>query len=135
MAYPNCSYYPGHRFVWGITFCLLLAVVTAHAASPSTWYAEDNARWFGGRLPKDVAVRYSAHMPNGFWAYTRRLPDGRFVITLERYLARTPNAARLTLLHEMAHIATWGREFNDHGPIWQAEMHRLADAGAFDALW
>jgi hypothetical protein len=45
--------------------------------------------------------------------------------------------AHLTLLHEMAHMAVdikWQRGMG-HGKNWQAEMRRLAEAGAFDSDW
>lgn len=44
---------------------------------------------------------------------------------------------RLTLLHEMAHIAVEIRHKRPmgHGAIWQAEMLRLAKIGAFANWW
>jgi hypothetical protein len=43
----------------------------------------------------------------------------------------------LTLLHEMAHMAVEvGHNRNmGHGKVWQAEMLRLARAGAFKTIW
>ena len=43
----------------------------------------------------------------------------------------------MTLLHEMAHIATWksDKSKKGHGPVWQKEMLRLAKMGAFKNLW
>jgi predicted SprT family Zn-dependent metalloprotease len=49
-------------------------------------------------------------------------------------LAGNPKQLRLTLFHELAHLATWG-EFPWHGPRWRWEMRRLAAIGAFDSLW
>ena len=43
----------------------------------------------------------------------------------------------LTLLHEMAHISVdrKNKRFCAHGPLWQEEMKRLANLGAFNKLW
>lgn len=40
---------------------------------------------------------------------------------------------RMTLLHEMAHMALWPDR--KHGKKFTAEMLRLAQLGAFDKLW
>ena len=41
--------------------------------------------------------------------------------------------AKLTLLHEMAHLALPNKI--EHGSVFQKEMVRLAKAGAFEGLW
>lgn len=100
----------------------------------ATVYAGLNATYWSGKLPADTIVSFGALPPKSM-ANTTRDAAGRFHITLEWESNKLPNVARLTLFHEMAHIATWDAEFNPHGMHWRKEMHRLADAGAFDEIW
>ncbi len=98
-------------------------------------YAGLNTAYWQGRLPTSTIVSFGASGREDAMAYTTRDRAGVFHITLDWECNKLPNVARLTLFHEMSHIATWDREFNPHGKYWRAEMHRLADAGAFDEIW
>ena len=90
-------------------------------------FLEYNEQFFGNRLPADTIVKWSHSLP----------VMGRFegnTIIINDYFKRWASVWRLTLLHEMAHLAT-DSEVEEHGPRWRREMHRLARAGAFDGLW
>ena len=52
------------------------------------------------------------------------LDDGTPIIELSRPLVElnSEEEVRDTILHEIAHVLTWG---DDHGPKWQAECRRL----------
>lgn len=47
------------------------------------------------------------------------------------------NYALSTLLHEMCHLSLWYQKKNPrtHGPLFQHEMKRLANLGAFNTIW
>jgi SprT-like family len=94
------------------------------------WFATYNRRYFSNRLPA-TTVR---------WAFlglkygeTEQLENGQFLIRIDIARNREGIMTLITMLHEMCHVATAGKGF-DHGPAWQAEMHRLMLEGAFDEL-
>lgn len=66
--------------------------------------------------------------------------DGQeFFITLQPYVANHYCAAKVALLHEMAHIHVYfntlgDRRFRKHGPTFQAEIDRLYRLGAYRKL-
>lgn len=112
-------------------------------------YRRLNRICFGGALPKDTELRWVERFPG----YPRRVgmtgtyraangskygPISGFCIKLSRRTERFGLAeVGLTLLHEMAHVATW-RQCNrrsPHGRAWVREMRRLAAEGHFDRLW
>ncbi len=82
----------------------------------------------GYDLPIDCPVRWSTRMPNmGLFS-----PD--FGILINRELLPWTAAWRLTLIHEMAHLAT-EEEKAEHGPRWRKLMRKIASTGALDLLW
>lgn len=85
-----------------------------------------NREWFGNQLPPDTIVKWATI--KGMGTYN----DG--VIEVNRKLREWPPAWKLTLLHEMAHLAT-DSELAEHGPRWLRQMHSLARRGAFDKFW
>lgn len=109
-------------------------------------YRRYNKRYFGGRLPA-VSVRWSekiqpAHRERARKAYgwfTATDEGGEILIssTLKPFF----ELWRMTLLHEMCHVAL--REHPEeiaatsekHSKPWFREMRRVAAAGAFDDLW
>ena len=91
-------------------------------------YDEYNQLYFGGKLSHDILVKW-VRLP-------RRLMGQADLegIDINLNLRGTSCLWRFTLLHEMSHIATY-TEIEEHGPMWQAEMHRLANIGAFEKVW
>lgn len=96
------------------------------------WYATYNSRYFSGHLPKDTKVRWA--FLEGRYGETANPQDNFFVIRLDIPKNREAIMAKQTLLHEMCHVATYGKELDFHGPLWQAEIHRLMMEGAWDDL-
>lgn len=94
------------------------------------WYRDANQRWFGGKLPDDVDLFWAPH--DGCSGMAWQEGDG-FVILINPAYALDFHVARLTLLHEMAHLALW--PYRKHGPRFEAEMRRLAKSGAMKGLW
>ena len=92
------------------------------------WYANYNARWFGGRLPADVDVFYA---PLDGCAECAAHANGERVIIIDTRVAGRRHS-KGDLLHEMNHLDTddW-----THGRKFQAGMKRLALGGAFNRIW
>lgn len=99
-----------------------------------------NDGYFDGKLPK-TTVHY-AEVPNeqdviGFSVCD--MDDDAGPTTCEIWVVPhyniEPMSANLTLAHEMCHVALYGKEFDDHGPVWQGCMKRLAVEGAFEGSW
>lgn len=90
-------------------------------------YRRHNKHWFRGRLPQ-CRVRWSKHLRD-MAEY-----DGDQSIKINAAFKDWPGAWNMSLLHEMAHVATRS-ECIEHGPRFKAEMLRLARAGAFDPYW
>lgn len=94
-------------------------------------YAEFNRKYFGNRLPKDMAVRYADL--EGKWGRTNIYHDIRpLFIEISWQLRRTQCFSAMTLLHEMVHVK-YPRL--NHGPKFHREMKRLAKIGAFNNWW
>lgn len=94
------------------------------------WYREANTRWFEGKLPDDVDVLYAPHA--GCVGIAGQSGDSFFIQVNPAY-AMDVSIVKLTLLHEMAHVALW--PYRTHGPKFQQEMLRLANAGAMNGKW
>lgn len=91
-----------------------------------------NRMYWSGRLPATVVVWAGMEKSYG---ETDLLPDGRYIIRLDILRNREGNVIRTTLLHEMCHVKTWGKDDkNPHGSIWLAELHRIMLEGAFDDI-
>ncbi len=95
------------------------------------WFREYNQRYFGGTLPRDTAVYYAT--VDGAYGDCDYKSDGRFHIRINPDNTWGRSVRRLTLLHEMVHIAVWPRV--THGPYFEREMMRLASAGAMRGIW
>jgi len=107
------------------------------------FYLFINRRWFNGELPLDTILTWEP-CGDDRWASCELLSDGRFHIRIDRAVRGIHSYWLQLLFHEMAHIQvylTTGRWINCdkriHGKksLFQAEMKRLAAAGAFDDLW
>ena|ERR1700744_668168 len=94
------------------------------------WYREYNQKWFSGELPEDTDVLYAPI--EGTHGDALGHAD-QSVIRINPACAIDSRIIRMTLLHEMVHVALW--PYNTHGARFEAEMLRLAAAGAFKGLW
>ena len=125
---------------------LCVSTVSAHPRTRVTSaflqeaFGHLNDGYFDGNLPRDTRVIYGG-APNDEEVigatYCTYDPHGGIsgctIYIVPKYNLVAPQALE-TLIHETAHIATYGRDF-DHGPIWQHEMLRLAEEGAFTGIW
>jgi len=101
------------------------------------WYDQYNLKYFANKLPKNTIVKWGnpGLEPDGRKSYAVTIEnDGYFEIIINPELNLGEQTAKMVLLHEMAHISTWAKDLS-HGLVWQKEMHRLADEGAFEDLW
>ena len=89
-------------------------------------FLDYNQRWFNGKLAPDTIVRWAEMDEMG-------TSTGQLIL-VNRKLRRWDSAWKLTLFHEMAHVAT-DSEVAEHGPRWLRVMRSLARRGAFDKLW
>ena len=91
-------------------------------------YRTFNRKYFGSRLlPLDeVDLRWASIRDMGY-------EKGGEIVLNRRYRHREA-VWKLTLLHEMCHLAL-PKSKSDHGKEFQCEMLRLARAGAFKGLW
>ncbi len=106
-------------------------------------YDEINVRYFAGRLPA-MPVLWEPKLADvgrlGSRPFTLEGMFGhigaRQAILLNDHLRADPAAATRTLCHEMVHAYLYeiGDRTTDHGPAFQAELRRLADAGAFAGI-
>jgi hypothetical protein len=96
------------------------------------WYRLYNRKYFRGKLPSSIFIVYETveRAYGDCWV----TPEGWFRIRVNPDLCVGRSARRFTLMHEMVHVDLWG--VNDrHGPIFDAQMLRLAAAGAMKGLW
>jgi hypothetical protein len=96
-------------------------------------YDAIDAQYFDRRLPA-IAVRWEEGLADvgpliaeGF--RVEGLTNGHLIL-LNPDVRSNPDELRRTLCHEMVHVAVW-RRATDHGPIFQHELRRLSEAGAF----
>lgn len=98
-------------------------------------YNEFNKSYFGNSLPNST-VRFSNVCGNGLGvSFMVTHPTTKLAMAFLIFINSnlwSADLIELTLLHEMAHLRTWG---NKHGKKWQKEMHRLAAMGAFNERW
>ena len=112
--------------VWSVRF----AVAQEHRRTPQYlhgMYQELNKQFFDSALP---TTRFE-------WADLTDVPamgrtfkesDDSFVIQIDRstnFSFWTDDEFRDTMEHEICHIATWQKEQDAHGPVWQACMARI----------
>jgi SprT-like family len=115
---------------------LVLPVSGFPSHDPQVWYAQYNEEYFWKSLPDDTEVDLVTDLPDGNMG-TAVCADfhRQCVIQIEERSNPVTRSQKITLLHEMCHVATWRQQDNPHGSKWQACMHRIADRGAFDNLW
>lgn len=90
-------------------------------------YRKLNKRWFSNKLPTDTIVGWAAIKDMGA---TVESTNGRLVIAISKQFRKWPVQAECTLLHEMAHVATW-EEVAMHGKRWKRLMRKLYKREAF----
>jgi hypothetical protein len=96
-----------------------------------------NGKYWSGKLPHTVIV-WTALGTRKFGETTQD-EGGRFIIRLDSAKNREQIIAKTTILHEMAHVKTWGDTCHvvdkpDDCARWLAEIHRIMAEGAFDDL-
>lgn len=96
------------------------------------WYKQYRARFFTNTLPlpSEMELLFDDVPPHGQCEEDEAGETN--IIRIYRGWGNFEDVARMTLLHEMAHIhiAHWR-----HGEPFQKEMLRLATLGAFRGLW
>jgi hypothetical protein len=109
-------------------------------------YRSYNDTYFGGKLPKDTAVLYSADPddPTNIGATQCSVdPSTMKPMSCTIYVAPYANVAQPvaieTMIHEMCHIQTFvaGKTDGDgsHGKEWTACMLGVAMSGGMDGVW
>ena len=88
-----------------------------------------NKAWFRNRLPAGTVVRFCRLNKK---IVADAVPGE---IRMNTRFRDCPRITEMTLLHEMVHLLLWGGGEDDHGDKFQAEMLRLAQAGAFRYCW
>jgi SprT-like family protein len=88
---------------------------------PSRWFAELNARYWRGRLPRYRVIQRAGVPGDG------RCNNARQTILLGPH--PSSEDLRLTLLHEMCHSGTCRPEHDHHGPRFLRKMRRLVQLG------
>lgn len=123
---------------WLLTLTLLFSLSPAPPVDLQVWFAGYNEMYFNDALPKTVLVDWHLNDPR-YLGLTDYEEHGEYYhIMLNPEYNKSGKTARLTLLHEMCHVSLRHDddvEFDQHGPKWQACMHRLANAGAMEDLW
>ena len=101
-----------------------------------------NRKYFGNELPK-IPVQWS-EVISDYAVYEQPSDDSDGLIRISSETRKFNSVWRMSLLHEMCHvklreypeeIAAKSRTPRSHSNIWQKEMMRLAQAGAFKTLW
>lgn len=104
------------------------------------WYLFFNRKYFKGELPtepEDIVLFWEPHNSTEDVAdCDLKLMEGTFVVRLDPVLKVNLGYAKMALLHEMVHVKIWKKHPKvTHGDVFQAEMLKLAQAGAFQELW
>jgi len=89
-------------------------------------YLDYNKKYFNNRLPDDIKVKWGRSN-----IYMGLCFDDHIMINRE--LMKWHSIWRMTLLHEMCHLASED-ECSQHGRRWKKQMWRLMRLGAFNKL-
>lgn len=112
--------------VWGVQF----AIAQEHRRTPQylqAMYQELNKQFFQNALPA-ARLEWADLTHADAMGQTFQENDDSFVIQVDRntnFSFWIDSELRDTVEHEACHVATWGAEENDHGPVWQACMTRI----------
>jgi predicted metal-dependent hydrolase len=96
-----------------------------------TWYKRYNRKYFRGKLPP-ISLRF-AKTEKAVFGYTNFRGNKPIAIIISQRIRYWDRLVKQVLLHEMCHVGLSPRI--EHGPKFEAEMRRLARAGAFRGLW
>lgn len=101
------------------------------------WYDKYNLNWFDSSLPSDTLI-YWEPPPVAFGTSCPVFENDHkhFVIKLDPSIKGVPDFWKQVLIHEMVHVKLWPKHPRSlHGKLFQDEMKRLANDGAFRLLW
>lgn len=93
------------------------------------WYRRYNKKFWKNRLP-EIPVRFANIKDLGQTHFEGHEP---VYIQIKREMKFSRALSLMTLLHEQVHVFLPDRII--HGPKFEAQMLRLARAGAFKGLW
>lgn len=101
------------------------------------WYDRYNRDWFNSELPSHTVIYWEPIVDgDGSTCPIYEVDNSQFVIKIDPSIKGFLNVWKLTLLHEMVHVRLWPKHSrHQHGKLFQDEMLRLANAGAFRRLW
>jgi hypothetical protein len=93
-----------------------------------------NTMYFGGRLPRTTRIMSSEVVDEGNIAETtwENSDPKRPIVKIVPSKNATWNAARMSLIHELIHVALGPNVDDSHGPKFKRELRRLVLAGALD---
>lgn len=87
-------------------------------------YQGTNREFFDGQLP-DVVVKVEDLSEVRAEGETYKESKDLFVIVLDPKWNTSEDEAMHTVWHESCHVATWGEEPDEHGPLFQECMRRF----------
>jgi hypothetical protein len=87
-------------------------------------YQKTNMEFFGGQL-QDVEVKAYDLSEEKAEGITYREAEDSFVIVLDPHWNTSEAEALDTIRHESCHVAIWGQEPEEHGPLFQDCMKRF----------
>ena len=103
-------------------------------------YRQINERYFGNALPT-IRVIWEPRLAEvgrmiGNNGTLNGITDGRLIL-LNSTIRRKRDKTTATLCHEMVHVylITAGQKDEEHGAVFQHELLRLSEQGAFKGLW
>jgi hypothetical protein len=100
------------------------------------WYEKYNTAFFGGELPNHTVLFWEPIPDAGHTCPVYEVDHGQFLIKIDPSLKGVPCYFKITLIHEMVHVKLWAKHPRSlHGKLFQTEMKRLANDGAFRSLW
>ena len=113
-----------------IVWCVRFAVTQEHRRTPEflqSKYQELNRTFFENSLPT-ARVEWADLTDADAMGRTIRESDDMFVILVDRNSNFDDEDLDDTVRHETCHIATWWKEQDMHGPVFQACMAHIKQA-------
>ena len=87
-------------------------------------YQHTNREFFEGKL-QDVVLKAEDLSKENAEGVTYQEGEDTFVIILDPQWNTSEDEALRTMRHEACHVATWGQEPDEHGPLFQECMKRF----------
>jgi len=91
-----------------------------------TLYQQTNKEFFDGQL-RDVEVKAHDLSEEKAEGITYQETEDKFVVVLDPHWNTSKEEALRTMRHESCHVATWGQEPEEHGPLFQECMKRFEE--------